>query len=74
MKKKEDLKKLRSKSIKQLQEELKLLYKKLYDLRFQEEFRKNKDRKSILKIRKNIAQTWTVLRENIAKNDKYKEK
>ena len=74
MKSTEELKKIRSKNNKDLQIELKNDYKKLYDLKFQEEFRKNKDRKTILKTKKHIAQIWTVIRENISKKESPKEK
>lgn len=73
MKVRSDLKEFRSKGVKELTQELKKQYKKLRELRFAAEFRKNKDLKSIRKTRQIIARLWTVLGEKMEKESKRSE-
>ena len=70
MKAKENLKQFRGKNVKDLSEEMKKQYKKLYEYRFDATFRKNKNIKAIKNIRKNIARIWSVLGEKIEKENK----
>lgn len=63
MKKANELKELRAKNVKVLQADLDNLNNKLNSLRFDKEFRKNKDVNAIKKTRQSIARSWTILRE-----------
>ncbi len=68
MKKTEELKKLRSKSEKELSKDISESYNKLTELKFSRAFRNLKNIKSISLTKKHISRAWTVLSEKIAQN------
>lgn len=60
-----ELKDNRGKKSKDLYQDLQKQCKKLRELQFNAQFRKNKDIRIIDKTKKSIARLWTVLREKL---------